>query len=55
MDPYSQHCSYQNLLLSQQPITQNPYQPVPRELYQPIPHEPTVEVSESDASMFGSQ
>uniref|UniRef100_A0A0D3AZX0 No apical meristem-associated C-terminal domain-containing protein n=1 Tax=Brassica oleracea var. oleracea TaxID=109376 RepID=A0A0D3AZX0_BRAOL len=47
MDPYTQHCSFQNLLNSQQPITQNPYQPVPRE--------PTVEVSASDAFMFGSQ
>jgi len=47
MDPYTQHCSFQNLLHSQQPITQNPYQPVPRE--------PTVEVSALDASMFGSQ
>ncbi|XP_013601499.1 PREDICTED: glutathione S-transferase T3-like [Brassica oleracea var. oleracea] len=47
MDPYTQHCCFQNLLNSQQPITQNPYQPVPRE--------PTVEVSASDASMFGSQ
>ncbi|KAG2283449.1 hypothetical protein Bca52824_054669 [Brassica carinata] len=47
MDPYTQHCSFQNMLNSQQPITQNPYQPVPRE--------PTVEVSALDASMFGSQ
>ncbi|KAG2257031.1 hypothetical protein Bca52824_076325 [Brassica carinata] len=47
MDPYTQHCSFQNLLNNQQPITQNSYQPVPRE--------PTVEVSASDASMFGSQ
>ena len=41
MDPYTQNCSFQNLLNSQ-----NPYQSVPRE--------PTVEVSASDASMLGS-
>ncbi|XP_022575858.1 glutathione S-transferase T3-like [Brassica napus] len=41
MDPYTQNCSFQNLLNSQ-----NPYQSVPRE--------PTVEVSASDASMLSS-
>ncbi|WZZ74871.1 hypothetical protein YC2023_086241 [Brassica napus] len=47
MDPYTQHCSFQNLLNSQQPNTQHPYQYVPRELYQ--------FVSASDATIFGSQ
>ncbi|XP_013624952.1 PREDICTED: glutathione S-transferase T3-like [Brassica oleracea var. oleracea] len=55
MDPYSQHCSFQNLLHSQQPITENPYQPVPREPYQSVHREPIVEVSASEASMFGPQ
>ena len=40
MDPYNEHCSFQNLLQSQQPITQNPYQHVPREPYQSVPREP---------------
>ena len=55
MDPYSQHCRFQNLLHSQQPITENPYQPVPREPYQSVRREPTVEVSASEASIFGPQ
>ncbi|KAL0745536.1 hypothetical protein Bca101_101961 [Brassica carinata] len=47
MDPYSQHCSFQNLLNSQQPSTQHPYQSV---------REPCIDtVSASDASVFGSQ
>ncbi|XP_013624348.1 glutathione S-transferase T3-like [Brassica napus] len=48
MDPYSQHSSFQNLLNSQNPnITQHPYQSVPLE--------PSVDLSASDASVFGSQ
>ena len=47
MDPYTQHCNFQNLLNSQQPNTQHPYQSVPREPYQ--------FVSASDATIFGSQ
>ncbi|KAL0734734.1 hypothetical protein Bca4012_010944 [Brassica carinata] len=34
MDPYNQHCSFQNLLNSQQPNTQHPYQSV---------HEPSID------------
>ncbi|XP_022557390.1 glutathione S-transferase T3-like [Brassica napus] len=47
MDPYSQHCSFQNLLNSQQPN--------PRPSYHSVSREPSIELSVSDASVFGSQ
>ncbi|KAF8088628.1 hypothetical protein N665_0533s0014 [Sinapis alba] len=47
MDQYSSHCIFQNLLNSQQPYTQNPYQSANRE--------PSIELSASDASVFGTQ
>ena len=46
MDPYSQHCSFQNLLNSQQPD--------PRPSYHLVPAEPSIELSASDTSVFGS-
>ncbi|XP_048620540.1 glutathione S-transferase T3-like [Brassica napus] len=47
MDPFSQTCSFQSHLNSQHQNTQHPYQSVPRE--------PSIELSASDASVFGSQ
>ncbi|KAG2257796.1 hypothetical protein Bca52824_077090 [Brassica carinata] len=47
MDPFSQPCSFQSHLNSQHQNTQHPYQSVPRE--------PSIELSASDASVFGSQ
>lgn len=48
MDPYTQHYSFQNLLNSQQPYTQNHFS-------QPL-REPSIDtVSTSDASVFGPE
>ncbi|XP_013617879.1 PREDICTED: glutathione S-transferase T3-like [Brassica oleracea var. oleracea] len=45
MDPFSHPCSFQNLLNSQQPNTSFSF----------ASHEPSIELSASDASVFGTQ